>query len=243
MKYSRYDLRVEKKKKMFLFLLGILILAILFIIIGHKKDNIKPINDKADENISVKETNDSSTEDKKVNDTEQKQSQQADIVKFYTLQCGVFENNKNAVKMKDNLQLYGYPFIVKIDNKYKVVFGIFDEDTLNDGLKLLNDNKQEKARVTYEIKQDCLCNQEITAIINAELQIIKKLGEVDVKSVKTEELKKWVNSMKDVEKDAPNIDILSKLKNNINKFPNEISKNDIESINISLYEALKTLKE
>lgn len=80
-------------------------------------------------------------------------------------------------------------------------------------MKKLTDNKIDNSKVTFIMNKKDLCDAEISEIITAYIKVVNKLSEKDVKSVKTEEIKKWMSSLDKVDKNSSNIKTLNNLKN------------------------------
>ncbi|MFD3157642.1 SPOR domain-containing protein [Haloimpatiens sp. FM7330] len=229
MRYTRYELKRKRNNLIFLIIAVVIVIAVVLIVKGKhsnidKKDNIR-------NNTKIEEQ-----------DNESSKNIKEKLAKFYVIQCGVFTSKENAENLKNSLSTYGSPFIVKKDNKFKVILGIYEDKQLATIMKTLNDNNIEKARVTYEIQKNDLCNMEIAEIIHANIEVLGKLTEKNVKSIKMDNLKKWTNSLKKVDKNSKNYNALLKLKEYVKKLPNEIKKENLNTSYVFLFNILNMFK-
>lgn len=96
------------------------------------------------------------------------------------------------------------------------------------------------SKFSYKIENDGLCNAEIGEIINANITILNRLCENNVKAVQTKDLKAWCKALKQVDKKSKEYDTLENLKKYINAMPDEISK---DKANINYQFLFTTLKK
>ena len=107
-------------------------------------------------------------------------------------------------------------------------------------MKSLTDQKVDNSKIIFTIKKDDLCNVEIAEIINANLEILNKLSEQDVKSIQTDELKKWCSSLKSEKMENSNNKlVLKELKEYVSKLPKEIEKDKAEENYVYMFKVLK----
>lgn len=236
MKYTRYDLKNKKDGKTFILLiLLILVLAFLFGTIIFKIFSGNYNGGKGLKNeIS---TGKNSVNKNSAQNASDKNSSQAG--KFIVIQGGIYQNKENVEGEKSLLNAYGTPFTVTEDNKTRVLLGIYIEDQGEKVIKSLNDAKVDNSKMLFTINKDNMCDAEIAEIISANIQILNKLSEKDVKAIQTSELKKWCSSLSNENNQGKNIDILRQLKSDINKMPKEISKDKAAENYTYLYQILK----
>jgi hypothetical protein len=108
-------------------------------------------------------------------------------------------------------------------------------------MKLLTEKGIENSKMSFSIDSSDNCDDEIVEIINANIQILTKLSEQNVKSIQTDSLKSWCASLKAVDKGSRNIMILDDLKLYINSFPKELTKEKAVENYVYLYNTLKKM--
>lgn len=230
MRYTRYDLKKTNNKTFMLLILLILALAFFFgtiifkLFIGECKNNFKSDTSYLQNNVNSKDKN---------NESDSK------VIKFIVIQGGIYKSKENAESEKSLLSSYGTPFSVEEDNKIRILLGIYTEDQGEKVIKSLNDQKVDNSKMIFEINKCDMCDLEISELINANIQILNKLSEQNVKAIQTSELKKWCLSLKKLETGSKNIKILNELKSYVNKMPNEISKDKTDENYNYLYQILK----
>lgn len=236
MKYTRYDLKNKNNGKTFILLiLLVLVLAFLFgtIIFKLFSGNYNGGKSLKSETSTGKNSVNKSNMQ---NVTDPNSSQAA---KFIVIQGGIYQNKENAEAEKNLLNAYGTPFTVTEDNKTRVLLGIYVEDQGEKIIKSLNDAKVDNSKMLFTINKDNICDAEIAEIIGANIQILNKLSEKDVKAIQTSELKKWCSSLNNKNDQGKNIAVLKQLKNDVGKMPKEISKDKASESYIYLYQILK----
>lgn len=207
MRYTKYAYN-QKKKSNFLFSLIIVIIlgsvtgGLLFKLLFKNVNGL--INSKDNtQNVSTGSVKDEDYEKK-----------------FIAVQCGVFKNQDNAKTLADSLTGYT-PLVIEESGQYKVIAGIFnnkkDVSKIN---KLLIANGVEGYSIKFDLsKEDNSLKYEI---IKAYIKILNKVTEENVKSINTEEFKKWVseNSKGNSNKE------ITELVKNIESLPQDINKQD-----------------
>jgi hypothetical protein len=209
----------------FMLVLAVLIASLVFNMI-IKNSNVKEESSKPEKNaVDV------------VNKNETKGP-----IKYIAVQGGIFSVSENAEKAKGNLSAYGNPFTVQEEKGTRVFLGIYKEEEGLNVMKLLSNNKIDNSKMIFEIDiSSDACDGEIVAVISAELDILAKLSDKNIKSIQTEELKKWASSLSEVDKNSKNITLLSEIKSNINNLPKELDKSKVQEQYTFIYSALKKL--
>lgn len=234
MKYTRYNIKPKRKNNNLLYLIIVMLIALVLTIMFfnkfYYKENIKNNSGKINE---VKKE-----ENKNIKDSEK------DIKSsnFILIQCGVFKVKDNADKVKNQLNSFGSPFVIEQDNTYKVYQGIYTENDYNKVIEKLNKNKIQNTKVVITLPYKDLSIVELSKIIEAELKIINKTSDVQVKSVKTNELKKWVSSLESLKEDTNSYNDVKEMKDYIASLPEEVDKKKSEEMNISIYNKLIKFK-
>lgn len=236
MKYTRYDLKRDKSTMTFMILIFIILLSafilgtFIFQVIIKDSSNL---NYGSSSSNSQNKTADASQGDSALKNN---------YIKFIAVQGGMYKDKNNADEEKKLLAKYGLPFCTSEADKTRVFLGIFLEGNANKVIKSLTEQKVENSKMVFTINKDSTCNTEIAEIINANLEILTKLSAQDVKSIQTEELKKWCSSLENKEEENnKNKLILKELKEYINKLPKEMAKENSEENYIYLFNILKKM--
>ncbi|MFL0247469.1 hypothetical protein [Candidatus Clostridium stratigraminis] len=229
MKYTRYDLRRKKSENTIIILVMLSVLLTAFLLgtfisnLFMKKASVANIAPPASSDVGA------------VNKTETKSS------KFIVIQGGKFAKAENIEKEKKLFIDYGTPFTIQDQDGTRVLLGIYNE---SESLKVINNLKTkniDNSKITFELKSDNLCSEEIAAIVNAELEIINKLSDKGIKSIQTDDLKNWTNSLEKVDSKDVNKVILEDYKTHINALPKDLNNENTVNIEIYIYNLLKKL--
>lgn len=233
MRYTRYDIR-KKNKRSILPIIGILILATAFII-GSLISNYLIKDSKA-----LKEASKTNTQVNQETESVNK-GKDNDCLIFETVQCGIFNNKDNIAAEKNILQDYGACFTIDDTVGTRVFLGIYPQANADTISKTLTDKGIENVKASFRIDKSNLCDAEIAEIINANLQVLNRLSEKNVKTIKTDDLKKWISTLKTVDKNSKNYKTLTDLINYTNSLQSELSKEKISDCYIKLYNTLKVV--
>lgn len=225
MRYTRYDLKKENGFKFFIFLL--LMIFFIAFIIGTFVFK-----------VILKSTADFSSNNVKISNSSNKH------IEFVAVQGGIYKDKNNADTQKNLLSSYGIPFSIVDSDKTRVCVGIYTDENVKQIIDSLSKNNVDNTKIVFNVYENDPYNVELTEIINANLKILNKLSESDVKSIKTDELKKWCDSLKDVKGSSSNSKlILKEMKEYINKLPKEIEKKDGEQNYIYIFNVLKKVSQ
>ncbi|EJE7233580.1 hypothetical protein FC820_09655 [Clostridium sporogenes] len=228
MRYTRYDIRKRNKSNFTFFLIITLVLVLAFILGTVIFNLVSPSNIKKGNTITKDNTNVVKSKDNKSNSSN-----------YIIIQRGIYAKKENVSGVLNSLKPYGNIFTVEDNGKTRVFLGIYEEDEGIKLMKKLTDNKIDNSKLTFVINKKNLCDAEISEIITAYIKVVNKLSEKDVKSVRTEEIKKWVSLLDKVEKDSSNIKTLNNLKEHINKLPKDLTKDQASKSYIFIYNTLK----
>lgn len=256
MKYTRYDLNIKKRKnerkKMLLSIIGVIIIALVVGIALYKfigptleGESINKIlsNDTSD----TKNLDNSNTvkDNESVSKNESAQSTSASVVskqEYIMVQCGVYSKEEGAKTVLSQLEKITSGSIIEDDGKYRVVSYIGDEDNANNIIATLEQNNVATSKAKFSIVKSDNCNNKIAEILNGYIQILNKLSDDNVTSIKTAEFKEWTNAI-DENSNAENISIFNELKENVNSLNEEITKNDLQSSYNTIYKILSNFRE
>lgn len=234
MKYTRYDLKRDNGNKAFIaVILLILVLAFIFGTIIFKLFIKSPINS------SIKNDSISNTSNQKADTKSSNTSNNSKVTKFVVVQGGIYQSKENADEERNLLMRYGTPFTITEDSKTRVFLGMYTEEQADRITKSLTEQKVDNSKMTFTLNNNDLCDVEIAEIINANIQILNKLAEKNVKAIQTDELKKWCAALKKVDKDSKNILVLKDLQDHVSKMPKELTKESVAESYTYLYNILK----
>ncbi len=229
MKYTRYDLNRKSGKdgKMLLILTLIVLVALG---IGTILAKLIFTGNNGDKNIDIaKPTSIASVESKE------------DTAIYTMLQCGFYSKKENADELKNKLKDKYNAIILQDGDKFRVATFIGSVDEATKVIDKLNQESVTSTKISYKIDKKDSANSQIAGMVNGYLQIFNKIQEKDVKSVKTDEFKKWTNTLKD-EKNSANYKIFEEFKKDINELPNEITKADLDKGYANIFKILNNFK-
>ena len=186
---------------------------------------------------------------------------------FYFIQCGYFSSEDNAKQVLSKIQSEGGAFINEESGKYRVFAGAYSKDSVESELKDLTDRGIDSVKITFTLSDKDEVEAQVSAICDGYLQILTTSSANvvvniwrypsqiadgylqiltttfadDVKAVKTQEFKDWVNTLEDISS-GNNLEVLQGLKTYINNLPDEISKENVANEMDYLYNLLLTFK-
>lgn len=235
MKYTRYDLKKDTKKRPFVFMVAFILAGAFLIGTAASELFLNNYGKNQSTNVSsvVKSVSKGKSDRTAVDGSE---------VKFTAVQGGMYKNSGNAYKERDSLSSCGTPFIVKEDGKIRVFLGIYGSDALKNVETLLKSKSIDSSNMNFSIKKSDLSNTEIIEILNANLQILNKFSDINVKYIKTLDLKKWCSSLKETDKTDKNFKVLSDLKKHTAGLEEKLSRDKSQENYIYIYGELKQLK-
>lgn len=236
MKYTRYDLKRGKDNKaLFTGIFLILVLAFFLGTIIFRIFIKNPITSNANTNNAA-QISDSKDKNKPSNSTANNQ-----VINFIAVQGGIYKSKENADEEKTLLSQYGTPFTVNEDDKTRIFLGIYTGEQGEKIMKSLTEQKVDNSKMLFIVNSTDLCDAEILEIINANIQVLNKLAEKNVKAIQTEELKKWCSSLRKVDSESKNVSILNDIKEHVNKMPKELTKENVGENYIYIYGVLKKI--
>lgn len=231
MKYTRYELkRKERTSNCFLLYVACVLIGSLIIGTVISKfffNNIKNTINSADENYN------------------QNNVQAGEKANYTFIQCGVFSKKENAEELMTELNKIGSPFEIEDGSRIRVFFGIYGSKDQEEkaAAKQLQDNKTEQVSINISINKNNNCDEQISDIVNADLEVFNKLTDSSVKAIGTADLKKWVNKLKNTEENYKSSEILKELKSYIKNLPDQVTKDNIKNNQIFIYKQLLKYKE
>ena len=222
MKYTRYDIKRNKKNNYFpsIIIIGVLFLAILVATV------LAPIFLK--NKSSLKTANISNADD---------------TYKYYLVQFASFREKERITSFQSSISnSAGNSYVIQDGSLNRVISGVYNEKQGNSVIKDLNDKKIVNSKITITVHASNLCDKEIVELINANLTLINNLSNNKIEAIKTDDIKQWTSTLKDVDKKSKNYSIREDIINHTQKYNNKLSKENIEENYAYLYNFLKSMK-
>ncbi|QAA31498.1 SPOR domain-containing protein [Clostridium manihotivorum] len=230
MKYTRYDLNKRQTNggKVMVFLVVVVVIALTLGTALAKYLFAKSPGEQQSPKVS---------NSKQISD-----STKGETTVFSLVQCGFYSKKENADDNKNKLKDKYDAFTIKDNDKFRVGVIIGKPEDADKVAKDLTAAGVTNLKVNFEIGQKDLCTKELAEMINGYLKIISTLEGKDTKSVKTEEFKKWTNSLQEDSK-SESFNIFQSMKKNINDLPQEISKDNVEACYNTIFSTLSNFKK
>lgn len=247
MKYTKYNYKKRRNNSVLKFVASLLLGVVSACVIGFGVAwiilKVLPLNDILPSGNEISEAvigndladGDSNSEGSSTAAADSKNSE------FYFIQCGYFSSIDNANQVLAKIQSEGGAFINEESGKYRVFAGAYSKDLVESELSDLTNRGIESVKITFTLNENDEVEAQVSAICDGYLQILTTTFADDVKSVKTQEFKDWVNTLEDISS-GNNLEVLQGLKSYINNLPEEISKENVADEMDYLYNLLLTFK-
>lgn len=235
MKYTRYTYGGKKrgiKGKNALIIIGLLVVAIATGTIFSKfliKDNIK----------------ESGIDNKSVVNKDEKELKQGDSqnkTKFYAIQCGYFAKKENVDDLLGKLKAKHGGFMVEEGGKFRVLVGIYEEGKADEKIKELSGDGFNAMKVDITSKPSKDSYNAIYEISAAQIKLLNKLDDKNIKSINTDEFKKWVGDVKVPSESDVYYKQFNEVKNIGVNLPKDLTKEKKDELYKSIYSILKGIK-
>lgn len=224
MRYTRYEYKKSGKLK---FLCGVAIIVGISIVGGLYISKFIFRGKDVSSNLN----NSYSSEEKVTVENEE----------LIALQCGYFSKQENAQTVLNSLGGDFQPFFIDEEGKYRVIAGIYKQEEAIKKIDELKDKGIEVNKIDLSIPANSIENRKIIEVIDGLFQIINKLEESEVKSIKTSDYKIWAQEIIN-EGETSNSGELESISSYVNDLPEEIDRSNI-AINLQkLYQLIKTHK-
>lgn len=265
MKYTKYDIKSNKKKNddwktTLLMIISVIILALLigsFIFFKMFPPNMKSSsgeNKTQTENVGGNTNKPEGGEDsivpptdvpKEENPQDNKQGEKMNdtkdiILDEYTMvQCGYFTTKEGAQSVKTTIGKEAK--ILTEDGKFRVVRHIGKEEDAVTISEDLTAKEIDNTKTRFKLDNESKVDKGIIEIIKNSLEFANKLEKGEATSIKTGEFKEWVNKLEEDTNDDKysNFKIL---KDSINTLPEEIKITDVENLYQISYDVLRAYK-
>ncbi|MGL5575051.1 MAG: hypothetical protein ACRDCW_05790 [Sarcina sp.] len=261
MKYTRYDVSSKKKnddwKTTLIMIVAVVVLALLIGSLIFFKF-LSPSNEKAKPGTEQKQTETKKPNSNKPNEDadappivsgeqkEEKNTNQQEIATSTTeattytvVQCGYFSTKESAESVKTKIGEKAR--VLTEGDKFRVVCYIGNEEEAKKLSDKFTVEEIENTKARFNLPGDTVTDKSIIEMINGTLDIINKLNEAEVASVKSDEFKAWANELVEKQEDTKYA-TFSKLKKMINELPKEITKNSTAEIYQTIYDVLSVYK-
>lgn len=241
MKYTRYDMKRKKSNNM-VFGATLLLTLIFALIIGTLVSKIVFKESPIGEGTVKSPVNTEQSE--KAVDAAKNNNESKKNVKYIAIQGGMFSKSEGVEQTKTKLSDFGNPFTIAEEKGTRVILGVYKEEEALNIMKTLSDKGVANSKVSFEVNlaNKEACDELITGMINAELDVLLKLTDKQTKSYKTNDLKAWCEeNSKNVNEKSKNISILNEVKAHINSLPAELGKDKANECYAFIYNTLKKL--
>lgn len=233
MKYTRYDFNKGKKNSN-KFGIIVILMVVIALVIGTFMAKFLFLGQGSGEKIKVEKPNTVESENGK--------AQSNDGAEGYSIiQCGYYSKKENADDLKNKLKDKYEVFILTEGDKYRAIAFIGKPDDANKLYEKLTAENITSTKINCKIDKSDACNAGIAGMISGYLEVIGKLNDKDVKSVKTDDFKKWTNTLK-VGDSSANYKTYKELQETINNLPKEITKAENDKSYSDIYKALNVFK-
>lgn len=238
MKYTRYTYGGKKrggKGKNTLIVIGLLVVAVVTGTVFSKlliKDNIKEsgIDNKSIVNKDEKERNDV------------KPAEGQNKPKLYAVQCGYFAKKENVDELLGKLKPKYGGFMVEEGDKFRVFVGIYEEGKVDEKIKELTGDGYNAMKVDITAKPSKDSYNVIYEISAAQIKLLSKLDDKNIKSINTDEFKKWVGDINVLGEGDAYFKQFSDTKNMVMALPKDLTKEKKDELYRSIYSILKSIK-
>lgn len=256
MKYTRYDLKANKKKNewktmpiliILVCILAVVIGTLIFKVVYPKiapKDGSGSVVNKNDVGSNKPPSTDGGETppvvqgENKTEDKVEKASAEG-VEEFVTVQFGYYSSKENAEKVKS--ELGDKATVLKDGEKYRVIGYIGKEANANKYIETIKSSGVESSKGRFGVPKSESCDKKIVELVNAFVDIIDKVNDSEVKSIKTVDFKEWTKKL-EVSKADKNSETLTNLKVEVEKLPDSISKSNIESSYQIIFNLLNKFK-
>ena len=248
MRYTKYNYKRRKNNNIMKFIASILAViagaTIIGICVAGIIFKILPLNDVIPEGNNIVDaiTDIGSTEGGQNGTESGAVATEEKVHKFYFIQCGYFSKKDNADQALAKVQSENGAFInEEEDGKYRVFAGAYSKESVEGEVSNLASKGIESVKVTFTLDENDKVEAQVAAICDGYLQILTTTFGEDVKSVKTQEFKDWVNTLDSIS-EGSNLEKLQELKTYVNNLPEEITQSDVSKQMEYLYDILLSFK-
>ena len=246
MRYTKYNYKKKNKNDVVKFITSIIVMGLFAIIIGVALAKIVSIT--LFENDNSYEVSSGENGDEVINTNAQQENTNKDnninttiTSAFSTAQCGYFSSEENAKAALTKIDSKYIPFIIKEDNKFRLLTSIGDNSEANNIISELKENSIESIKVNFMLDSKNVVEQQIAAICDGYLKILDETMKSDVKSIDTTNFKEWVKTLDKIQ-EGEEIDILNELKEYVNNIPEKIEKDDVSTAMTYMYSILSNFR-
>lgn len=212
MKYTRYNYKKKNDKgmKSIVFLITIILIALAIgtalakVIFNGEFSIIDTLNFNKAQNNEEKQVGDS-----KLYGT------------FEIIQCGYYSKEENALETQKKLNDKVPVYVLKEGDKFRVISGIYSLDKGEGDKSKILELGVNAIRLKIAIQGDSYYDSLVYGVVDGYIKILEGLKDSKVKSVNTEEFKKWASSFEEKDDKVSEIKLI---KEHINNLPTELTK-------------------
>lgn len=160
---------------------------------------------------------------------------------FSAIQCGYFAKEENANNVLATLGKDYNSFVIKDEEKFRVIAGVFTEEEGEKALVELKGKGIDAAKVKFTLNEADKVQEQISAITNGYFEILTTLKNKDVKSVDTNEFKTWTKELPEIT-EGDKKEIVTELKKHIEELQVELKSENLTEEFKYIYTILNNFK-
>lgn len=160
---------------------------------------------------------------------------------FSAIQCGYFAKEENANNVLSSLDKSYNSFVVKDEEKFRVIAGVFTEEDADKVLGELKGKGIDAAKIKFTLNESDKVQEQISAITNGYFEILKTLKDKEVKSVDTSEFKTWTKELPEIT-EGDKKEVVMEFKRHIEELPSELKNENLTGELEYIYTILNNFK-
>lgn len=160
---------------------------------------------------------------------------------FSAIQCGYFAKEENANNVLASLDKGYKSFVVKDDEKFRVIAGVFTDEEGDSTLSELKGKGIDAAKIKFTLNEADKVQEQISAITNGYFEILTTLKNKDVKFVDTSEFKTWTKELPEIT-EGDKSEVANELKKHIEELPSELKNENLTEELKYIYTILNNFK-
>lgn len=183
------------------------------------------------------------TKDTKPIDTSQQvvSEEKSEKQVFSSIQCGYFSKEENANNVLATLGNSYNSFVVKDEEKFRVLAGVFTEEEAEKVLVELKGKEIDAAKIKFILDEGDKVQEQISAITSGYFEILTTLKDKEVKFVDTSEFKTWTKALPEIT-EGDKKEVVVELKNHIEELPAELKNENLTKELEYIYTILNNFK-
>ncbi|WP_040210704.1 hypothetical protein [Clostridium polynesiense] len=172
----------------------------------------------------------------------QKDGNKKEAEEYIIFQGGYYSKKENAEEANNKFKEKYSSFVSQDGDKYRVIITLVKPQEAEKIAEALTKDGLNFIKTPVYIKREDLMMEEIIESIEALMQINVKLGDSQVKGIKTAELKKWSSELEKPKEKSKNTALLEDINNYIKALPEEIKKENQKDLLSYIYSLVVKFK-